>query len=126
MAEEKTTPWYSGPSGEPLLRGMRCSRCGMDAFPAQSYGCVRCGATGDRLESHDLATQGTLLSFAVVRTHPTHAVPFTMGEIQLDAGPIVRAQLSDDTRLEIGCRVVAVASGGDEDRHLEFAEEPAK
>lgn len=126
MAEEKTTPWYSGPSGEPLLRGIRCSACGMDAFPAQAYGCIRCGATGERLESRDLATQGTLLSFAIVRTHPTHAVPFTMGEIQLDAGPIVRAQLSDDTRLEIGRRVVAVVSAAGDDEHLEFVEVPVR
>lgn len=125
MAEEKALPWQVDEAGSPRLRGMRCSACGMDAFPAQNYGCIRCGATGDQLVPRELATQGKLLSFAVVRTHPTHPVPFTMGEIQLDAGPIVRAQLSDATPLEIGQRVSASVEGENEARHLEFVEEPA-
>jgi len=102
---------------------MHCARCGTFAFPAQDYGCVRCGAYGESLEHQEIRTNGTLLTFAVVRTHPSHAVPFTLGDVQLDAGPVVRAQLADETPLTIGLRVRALVADDERGGHLEFVEE---
>ncbi|MCZ2110369.1 MAG: OB-fold domain-containing protein, partial [Dehalococcoidia bacterium] len=110
-------------SGEPALRGVQCARCGALSFPAQDYGCIRCGAHGAALQHREIRTNGTLLTFAVVRTHPSHAVPFTLGDVQLDAGPVVRAQIADRMPLTVGLRVQASVVSDERGGHLEFVEE---
>lgn len=126
MAEEAPKAWQIGQGGRPELNGMRCGACGALAFPAQTYGCIRCGAHGERLESQAIATNGALLTYAVVRSHPSHAVPFTLAEVQLDAGPIVRVQLAETTPHTPGTRVTAIAVEDDAGPHLEFVEEGSR
>lgn len=113
MSDEKRLPWEQGDSGEPILHAVRCEACGTVLFPPQSYGCTRCGAYGDRLTGTDIAAAGTLTAYAVVRTHQSHAVPFTLGDIQLDAGPTVRVELAGDAQPAPGARYTGRAVDGD-------------
>lgn len=89
-------------------------------FPAQDYGCTFCGAYGAGLQPYTLATAGALLSFAVVHSHPKHPVPFVLGDVALDGGPIVRAEIGGEPLPEIGARLGAVVSGEPGEEHLEF------
>ena len=66
MADEKEAVWSVGEDMLPVLRAVHCSSCGAEVFPAQTYGCIRCGADGSSLEPLALGTSGTLMSFAVV------------------------------------------------------------
>lgn len=77
----------------PFLKGVRCVACNEVAFPPQHYGCERCGS-GD-LADLELAAQGVVLGSSQVHIHaqPEPAVPFTVVEVRLDAGPVVRALL---------------------------------
>lgn len=95
MTDERRSPWSTTADGRAWLQGVRCDACGLVAFPKQDYGCIRCGAHGAALREEQIAAEGTLTSFAVVRNHQSHAVPFTLGEIQLSAGPVVRALLAE-------------------------------
>jgi hypothetical protein len=56
-----------------------------------------------------------------VQQHASHPVPFTLGDIELDAGPIVRAELSPSTAPCIGGRMVAVITGEGDSQRLQFA-----
>ena len=94
---------------------------GADLFPPQEYGCIRCGAHGDRLRERDLPAVGTVLSFAEVHVHQSHPVPFTLAEIELDAGPIVRAALAPGSRPRIGQRARGLIVADEGDARLEFA-----
>ena len=100
---------YVGRGDTVELLGMRCSACGHVAFPRQRYGCEKCGATGAALVDVDLATDGTLTSFATVHMHQAKniAAPFVIGEVELDAGPTVRATMveANDAALAVGVRV---------------------
>ena len=68
-----------------------------------------CGATGAALVDVDLATDGKLSSFATVHMHQAKniAAPFVIGEVELDAGPTVRATMVEpnDESLDVGARV---------------------
>ncbi|GAB2478381.1 hypothetical protein GCM10027082_31670 [Comamonas humi] len=77
----------------PMLKGVRCTACGEVAFPPQHYGCERCGSGA--LADVELAAQGVVLGSSQVHIHtqPEPAVPFTVAEVRLDAGPVVRALL---------------------------------
>ena len=91
------------------LLGMRCTTCGHVAFPRQRYGCEKCGASGAALADADLGTNGKLVSYATVHMHQAKniAAPFVIGEVELDAGPTLRATMVEpkDESLEIGVRV---------------------
>ena len=122
MAEEQPLAWFTSPDGAPLLRCAHCASCGKDMFPAQSYGCTGCGAFGDSLSEKGLLAAGTLLSFAVVRVHDRHPVPFALGDVELAAGgPIVRVQLRNDWTPRIGASVEARIVDDADGRHLEFS-----
>ena len=77
----------------PFLKGIRCTACNEVAFPPQHYGCERCGSGA--LADIELAAQGVVLGSSQVHIHaqPEPAVPFTVAEVRLDAGPVVRALL---------------------------------
>lgn len=95
----------------PVLLGGRCE-CGHVFFPMQTFGCERCGKFGDALQSIPLRGRGTVRSAATVHVHADEKrpVPFVVGTIQLDDGPVIRTLLLDapadrDAR---GTRVVGV------------------
>src|SRR5262245_4531150 len=102
------TPLFTVDAGEaPSLLGRRCADCGYVFFPPHDFGCEACGALPQRVEALALAGAGVLRSVAVVHRHGGSSIlaPFTVGEIALDAGPMVRAVLVGDERFVIGDRV---------------------
>lgn len=94
----------------PQLRGGRCA-CGYVFFPMQTYGCERCGRTGEALMPALLDGTGTLVASARVLLHAgkSRVAPFVVVSVKLDAGPVVRTLLADDreTPLPIGTRLAA-------------------
>jgi uncharacterized protein len=111
MSNELSHPdLYRSAGGDSVeLLGMKCAICGYVAFPRQSYGCEKCGASGAALSHVELSSRGTLASYATVHMHQAKniAAPFVIGEIALDAGPTVRATMvePDDSAMQIGARV---------------------
>ena len=97
----------------PVLRGRHCTACGYVFFPPHDFGCDACGAVSDRVEPVAIEGSGVLRSLAVVHRHGGSSieVPFTVGEIALDAGPMVRAVLMGPGPFAIGDRVSATLFG---------------
>jgi uncharacterized OB-fold protein len=107
-------PGLYDPHGEPALRGDRCTRCATPFFPASRWGCECCGAPADALEPASLDAVGLLLTFATVRLGDA---PYTIGEILLDAGPVIRASMlpADGEGLDFGARVRGRLVGAGQD-----------
>ena len=79
------------------LLGMRCVECGIVVFGPATF-CQSC--TSPRLEQIDLATEGTLYSYTIVRVPPPGwpgQVPYVLGEVELPEGPHVLAEVVDCT-----------------------------
>jgi uncharacterized OB-fold protein len=115
----------------PSLDGRRCRDCGYVFFPPHAFGCEVCGALPERTEPLKLAGAGVLRSFVVVHRHGGGDLesPLTVGEIALDAGPMVRAVLQAHPQLAIGDRMRAVlwpaASSGASEEKIELRFERA-
>lgn len=93
-----------------VLRGQHCRLCGHVAFPPNPYGCENCGGSGDALEGRMLAGRGRLLAFVSVNraVRPNVAVPYTVGSIALEDGPVIRALMNADVApLHVDSRVEA-------------------
>ncbi len=70
-----------------LLRGTRCRNCGADSWPARSI-CQRCGQA--TLEFWDFGPTGVLITHTEVWTpRPGLDVPYRLGQVRLDDGPLV-------------------------------------
>ncbi len=75
-----------------------------------TVGCEVCGALEDQLAGTLIAAAGTLHSVATVHLHRGKDIeaPFTMAEVKLDDGPLIRATLLDVVEVDaIGRRVEA-------------------
>lgn len=75
-----------------------------------TVGCEVCGAAEDQLTATPIAAAGTLHSVATVHLHHGKDIeaPFTMAEVKLDDGPLIRATMLDVVDVEaIGQRVEA-------------------
>jgi uncharacterized OB-fold protein len=113
---------YDAEPDLPVLNGTRCARCQTVHCPPLGLGCEVCGATDDALERAVIAAVGTVHSLATVHVHHGQPpAPFTIAEIQLDAGPLIRAMLTVDRGpIGIGDAVSAVwtatgtTEGGDD------------
>lgn len=93
----------------PVFKGTRCVRCQTVYFPPLAIGCEVCGATDDDLEPTVIAASGIVHSLAEVHMHHgTPAAPFTIAEVLLDAGPLIRAMLGPGLQIGIGDTVSAV------------------
>lgn len=121
---------YDATEDPPRLRGVRCERCGAVAFPPFAIGCEVCGADETSLASMPLAGAGTVHSVATVHLHGGKDItaPFTIAEIQLDDGPLIRATLVDvvepdaiGARAEAQWRVTRVDDDGNEVVEPRFA-----
>lgn len=96
-----------------VLAASRCGACGLVAFPAERYGCERCGALPAEHRAVDLPAAGVVRSFAMVHRHhqPTPPVPFVVCQVDVDvdveggAGPSLKGVL-DGSDVAIGDRVV--------------------
>ena len=74
---------------------MRCIECGIVVFGPATF-CQSCTSPG--LEQIDLATEGTLYSYTIVRVPPPGwpgPVPYVLGEVELPEGPHVLAEVID-------------------------------
>ncbi|WP_025351387.1 OB-fold domain-containing protein [Nocardia nova] len=90
------------------MSGVRCSSCERAYFPPIGLGCEVCGAGADELVSASLPAAGVVHAVADVHVAPQGAVPFTVAEVLLDGGPLIRAVVhADSRRPEIGDRVAA-------------------
>lgn len=127
MAKSPLQPGLYDPELEqPELHGTTCTVCRSVFFPVITLGCEKCGAVPDQLQATSLATSGSLHSVATVHMHAGKDIeaPFTVAEVQLDDGPLIRALMSGPaTVADIGRRVRAewVASGapGDQEEKVE-------
>lgn len=94
---------------EPVtLAGTRCRDCLTAFFPPLHIGCEVCGAPDDRLDDASLPARGRLHASATVHLHRGRGIeaPFTIAEVVLDDGPVVRA-LIDGEDLAVGRLVEA-------------------
>lgn len=95
-------------------QGVHCRACGSTLWPAQQYGCERCGADSTDLHLVDLAGTGRLLSFATVYSHPDLPTPYTVVEVALDSGQLIRgvwAEPASPGHPAVGIRVLATGTG---------------
>ena len=81
---------YDISADRPVRQGSRCASCNTTFFPVLSLGCEVCGST--QLDAIVLEATGVLHSVATVHLYQGHDIeaPFAIGEIQLDAGPLIR------------------------------------
>jgi uncharacterized OB-fold protein len=97
-------------TGAPYLAGMRCRSCGYVDYPAQPFGCQRCGSAERQLEGLRLDPAGSVFASTTVHQHAGNGVtpPFTIAAIKLDSGPVLRGTMIDNTPLPPGNRVTGV------------------
>jgi uncharacterized OB-fold protein len=109
---------FTWPSEDPHLIGSRCLTCGNHMLPVQS-GCPRC--TGERTETVELATRGTLWTWTVQGfppkappyigdADPKTFRPFGVGYVELPGQVKVEARLTeaDPAKLRIGMEMQLV------------------
>jgi hypothetical protein len=122
---------YDPEDPRPVLFGSRCDACGSTRFPAMTIGCDACGAPEVSLVRTRLRAAGTIRSVATVHLHSGKdiAAPFTIAEIALDEGPLIRATLAHvadvdaiGRRVEADWEVVRVDDNGVEVVEPRFAE----
>ncbi len=104
MASDNTDLWTQD-NGAVALNGRKCTVCGLVLFPPQTYGCPGCGALPDKLVAALIPASGRLHSFAVVNLHQRYPTPYTIGEIELEDGPLIRGLIDDPSTLHINDRV---------------------
>jgi uncharacterized protein len=120
-------PGLYDPNEEPpALNGIQCEECGTRFFPPFGIGCEVCGAPESALQPELLVAAGVLYSVATVHHYSGKdiAVPFTMAEVDLDDGPLIRATLVDEADASsIGARVQGdwVEVAGDQTFELRFS-----
>ena len=92
----KSALYAADTSGVPVLRGGRCE-CGYTFFPMQTFGCERCGRSGEALQPMELSGWGKLVATAAVYVHSDHKrpTPFVIGTVALDDGPVIRTLLTE-------------------------------
>lgn len=106
--------------GGAVLIGWACGQCGQRGLPRQYFGCERCGAPREDISESALAARGVLRSSASIERHAVWPVPFLMGEVELDDGPIVHSFLSAETAWEPGMRVAGDADDLSREPYLIF------
>lgn len=113
---------YDPDETPPRLLASRCGACETVSFPAMTIGCEVCGAPAEQLVVSPVAAAGVLHSVATVHLHHGKDIeaPFTMAEIELDDGPLIRATMRDVLDVDaIGQRVHAewFTTGVDDEGH---------
>ena len=100
---------YDPAPEDPILLGNECLACGRVYFPPLGIGCESCGAGEDKLAPTPLTTAGVVHSLAEVHSAPPPTkTPFTIAEIILDGGPLIRAMVHPESvAVRIGDRVSA-------------------
>ena len=85
------------------LSGRSCKHCRLLTIPGEPFACERCGALREEHVDIECDSAGRVRAIAVVHRHARKepATPFTVVEVELDSGPVIRAQLVG-TDLELG------------------------
>ena len=109
MAEDLARNWRLREERYQLI-GNRCLNCGTKFFPPRQV-CSECRHT--EFEPFQFSGNGELYSFTTLRAAPEgfeNQLPYSVGLIKLDEGPMVEAQLTDVNAedLHIGLRVEMV------------------
>ncbi len=109
MAENLARNWRLREQRYELI-GNRCLTCGTKHFPPRQV-CDVC--RGTEFEPYQFNGKGELYSFTTLHSAPAgfeSQLPYSVGMIKLDEGPMVEAQLTDvnPDELEIGMRVEMV------------------
>jgi len=88
---------YDADQEIPALLGSQCAHCSTNFFPPLAVGCERCGHA--ELTPVTLAAAGKVHATATVHLHQGKDIkaPFTVAEIVLDDGPLIRALLTEVT-----------------------------
>jgi|SRR5690625_1619112 len=90
-----------------------CQECNTVNFPANVYGCRRCGAARERLEVSARPGRGVLRTFVTIHKPlvPGLAAPAVVGEVELAEGIVeeVVIQCDDPNALRPGMTLRAVA-----------------
>lgn len=101
-------PWRMRGSRYRMVGG-QCKKCGNMDFPFRKS-CSSCGSH-ETAESA-MSGKGSIMSFTVIHTAPEGfegSVPYAIGLVKLEEGPVVTAQISGDRDgLGIGKQVRAV------------------
>lgn len=92
------------------LEGTVCANCGAKYFPPRQV-CTNCKSTD--LKPQEFSGRGELYSFTILHQAPLgyeDNLPYAIGMVKLDEGPMVEAQLTDVNldELKIGQRVEMV------------------
>ncbi len=92
------------------LEGNACAKCGAKFFPPRAV-CDNC--KGTEFNAYQFLGRGELFSFTTVHQAPQgydSNLPYVVGMIKLDEGPMVEAQLTDCNadEVKIGQRVEMV------------------
>ncbi len=92
------------------LEGTVCGNCGTKFFPPREV-CAECKST--QMTPHEFDGHGELYSFTILRQAPLGyegQIPYAVGMIKLDEGPMVEAQITDTNldELKIGERMEIV------------------
>ena len=92
------------------MEGVVCATCGAKFFPPREV-CTECKS--NKLEPFEFSGRGVLYSFTTLYQAPLGyegGLPYAVGMIKLDEGPMVEAQLTDvnPQDLRIGQRVEMV------------------
>jgi uncharacterized OB-fold protein len=77
------------------LSGRTCKQCELLTIPGEPFACERCGALRVEHVDTECDSTGRVRAIAVVHRHARKepATPFTVVEVELDAGPVIRTQL---------------------------------
>jgi uncharacterized OB-fold protein len=98
--------------GLQCLVGSRCGNCGALSWPARAV-CNRCGSAA--IEQARLARSGALLTYTQVWVQrPGLEPPYTLGQVQLDDGPLVFTHvrgLAEGSRVPLPVEVVVGEEG---------------
>lgn len=88
----------------PVLQLAHCAACGTHTWPAQAYGCRRCG--NPVLTAVPLPRTPTLLNFITIHSEltPGLPVPCVIGELELAPGVVEEALIGvyDESALALG------------------------
>lgn len=109
--------------GSLSLRFLHCGQCAALTFPANSYGCAKCGAPQDSGEIVSRPATGTLLEYVTVHAPLVKGIepPFVVGDVLLAPGVVeeVVLDVQDESSLAPGIDVEGRACPDPDGRHFE-------
>ncbi len=102
--EAGNTGLVGSEEGLPVLLGSQCQRCSEQFFPPV-WVCPAC--TSFEIEQASLGSTGVLYSYSTVHVSPSRPTPYTLGYVDLDAGPRVLSHVRwSGEGLELDVQVV--------------------